>query len=190
MSLLPITYVLALEPIHPLIQLIYFWVGELFIRGWSSKELKLTTRLHPESMLRVLEICFQSSIRFGFEGRGTTLLSLPRSHIIDDRPISERAEFKNEKFHEKTLSLPPQILLKLTGDGIQTQRLTVWYGTVLRKETPWCESPSQLYRPSDRRVSAKWLPTFADRGCHVVSVTDPYGRILGFLDRSRYFSVK
>jgi hypothetical protein len=34
------------------------------------------------------------------------------------------------------------------------------------------------------------LPTFADRGCHVVSVTDPYGRILGFLDRSCYFSIK
>jgi hypothetical protein len=31
---------------------------------------------------------------------------------------------------------------------------------------------------------------FADRGCQVVSVTDPYGRILGFLDRSRYFSIK
>jgi hypothetical protein len=29
--------------------------------------------------------------------------------------------------------------------------------------------------------------TFADRGCHVVSVTDPYDRILGFLDRSRYY---
>jgi hypothetical protein len=27
-------------------------------------------------------------------------------------------------------------------------------------------------------------------GCHVVSVTDLYGRILGFLDRSRYFSIK
>jgi hypothetical protein len=26
--------------------------------------------------------------------------------------------------------------------------------------------------------------------CHVVTVTDPYGRILGFLDRSRYFSIK
>jgi hypothetical protein len=24
----------------------------------------------------------------------------------------------------------------------------------------------------------------------VVSVTDPYGRILGFLDRNRYFSIK
>jgi CBS-domain-containing membrane protein len=34
------------------------------------------------------------------------------------------------------------------------------------------------------------LPTFADKGCHVVSVTDSYGRILGFLDRSRYFSIK
>jgi hypothetical protein len=46
---------------------------------------------------------------------------------------------------------------------------------------------SELYRPSNRRLSAKWLPTFADRGCHVVSVTDPYGRILAFLDRNRYF---
>jgi hypothetical protein len=26
--------------------------------------------------------------------------------------------------------------------------------------------------------------------CQVVSVTDPYGRILGFLDRSRYFSIE
>jgi hypothetical protein len=31
---------------------------------------------------------------------------------------------------------------------------------------------------------------FADRGCHVVSVTDPYDHIIGFLDRSRYFSIK
>jgi hypothetical protein len=31
---------------------------------------------------------------------------------------------------------------------------------------------------------------FADRRCHMVSVTDPYGRILGFLDGSRYFSIK
>jgi hypothetical protein len=38
-----------------------------------------------------------------------------------------------------------------------------------------------------RRLSVKLVPTFADRGCHVVSVTDPYGRNLGFLDRSRYY---
>jgi hypothetical protein len=28
------------------------------------------------------------------------------------------------------------------------------------------------------------VPTSVDRGCHVVSVTDPYGRIIGFLDRT------
>jgi hypothetical protein len=59
-----------------------------------------------------------------------------------------------------------------------------------QKQTPWSESASELYRPSDRRISAKWLPTFADKGCQVVSVRDPYGRILGFLGRSRYFSIK
>jgi hypothetical protein len=47
-----------------------------------------------------------------------------------------------------------------------------------KKKPPWSESASELYRPSDRRLSAKRLPTFADRGCHVVSVTDPSGRIL------------
>jgi CBS-domain-containing membrane protein len=40
---------------------------------------------------------------------------------------------------------------------------------------------------NDRRLSAKLVPTFADRGCHVVSVTDPYGRILGFLDRDMLY---
>jgi hypothetical protein len=34
------------------------------------------------------------------------------------------------------------------------------------------------------------VPTFAVTGYHVASVTYPYGRILGFLDRSRYFSFK
>jgi hypothetical protein len=58
------------------------------------------------------------------------------------------------------------------------------------KKIPWSESASELYRPSDRRLSAKLVPTFADRRCRVVSVTDPYDRILGFLDRSRYFSIK
>jgi hypothetical protein len=55
------------------------------------------------------------------------------------------------------------------------------------KNTPWSESVSELYQPSDRHLSAKLLPTFADRGCRVCSATDPYGRILGFLDLSRRF---
>jgi hypothetical protein len=59
-----------------------------------------------------------------------------------------------------------------------------------KTKTPRSESASELHRLSDRRLSEKRLPTSADRGCHVVSVTDPYGRILGFLNRSRYFSIK
>jgi hypothetical protein len=55
------------------------------------------------------------------------------------------------------------------------------------KQTPWSESASELYWRSNRRLSTKLVPTFADRGCHVVSMTDPYGRILGFLDRSLHF---
>jgi CBS-domain-containing membrane protein len=43
------------------------------------------------------------------------------------------------------------------------------------------------FRQSDRRLSPKLMPTFANGRFHVISVTDPYGRILGFLDRSDYF---
>jgi hypothetical protein len=48
-------------------------------------------------------------------------------------------------------------------------------------------SPRENY--TDRAtplLSAKLVPNFADRGFHMVSTTDPYDRILAFLDRSRY----
>jgi hypothetical protein len=51
------------------------------------------------------------------------------------------------------------------------------------KNTPWPESASELYQPSDRRLSTKPVPTLEERGRRVVSVTDPYGRILGYLDQ-------
>jgi hypothetical protein len=43
-----------------------------------------------------------------------------------------------------------------------------------RYTTPWSESASELYRPSDRRLLAKWLPTFC--GLRV-----PRGQRDGFL---------
>jgi hypothetical protein len=67
-------------------------------------------------------------------------------------------------------------------------KLQKWYVLRLsKKKTQWPESASELYRPSDRRFSAKLMPTFAVRECHVVSSTDPCCRIIGFLYRSRYF---
>jgi hypothetical protein len=41
--------------------------------------------------------------------------------------------------------------------------------------------------PSDRRLSLKWVQTLTNRGSHVVSAADPYGRILDFLHRCHYF---
>jgi hypothetical protein len=40
---------------------------------------------------------------------------------------------------------------------------------------------------SDRLLSVKLMPTFLGRECHVVSMMDPYGRIIGFLDWNCYF---
>jgi hypothetical protein len=47
------------------------------------------------------------------------------------------------------------------------------------KKTLWLESVSELYPSSNCRLSTKLVPTFADGGCHVVSVTSlrPYYRL-------------
>jgi hypothetical protein len=42
--------------------------------------------------------------------------------------------------------------------------------TNIKYQILWC-IVIILYRPSGRRVLAKLVPTFADRGCHVVTVT-------------------
>jgi hypothetical protein len=47
-----------------------------------------------------------------------------------------------------------------------------------------CDRTIPTERPP---LSAELVPPLADRGCHVVSVMDPYGRILGFLNQSPYF---
>jgi hypothetical protein len=64
---------------------------------------------------------------------------------------------------------------------IQSLATILYTNKQTNKLTPLFESASVLCRPSDRRLSAKLVPTFADRGCHEVSMTDPYGRVLGFL---------
>jgi hypothetical protein len=62
------------------------------------------------------------------------------------------------------------------------QELLHWHK--LNTVTWVCERTISTERqPLIGEVSAK----FGDRGCYVFSVTDPYGLILSFLDRSRYF---
>jgi hypothetical protein len=79
----------------------------------------------------------------------------------------------------------PEYLLDSSTTCILSTYLIQWL--IQTEQTAWPESASELYRPKDRRLSAKLVPTFADRRCHVVSATDPYGRILGFLEWCCYF---
>jgi hypothetical protein len=49
---------------------------------------------------------------------------------------------------------------------------------LVTQKTPWPKSASELYQSRDRLLPAKLVPMLADTGCHVVSVMDPYSRIL------------
>jgi hypothetical protein len=90
---------------------------------------------------------------------------------------------------EKFSLIKPQVIFDVGRLGRTPTILNVSQSlpVCIQKQAPWHESASELHRPSDRRLSVKLVPTLADRGCYAVSVTDPYGRIRGFLDRSRYF---
>jgi hypothetical protein len=53
------------------------------------------------------------------------------------------------------------------------------HSAIYKKKTPWPESAS------DRRLSAKLVPLFAERERCVVSAMDPHDCILGFLDQTQ-----
>jgi hypothetical protein len=92
----------------------------------------------------------------------------------------------------RILHLKPSLILECRGYSFCDEMLCFHRNvcTLSKNQTPWPESASELYRPSDRFLSEKLVPTFADRGCHVVRLTDLYGRFLGFIDRSRYLFVQ
>jgi hypothetical protein len=61
------------------------------------------------------------------------------------------------------------------------------YFSLVRSKENIFHMHSMTYLSSDRRLSAKLMPTFADRGCHVVSAANLHGLNFDFLDRSRYY---
>jgi hypothetical protein len=77
---------------------------------------------------------------------------------------------------EVSVYIPKTALHYIPEDGIISITKTL--------KTPWPQSASELYRPSNRRLLAKLVSIFADRGCYMVGTIDPHGRILGFLDRN------
>jgi hypothetical protein len=126
------------------------------------------------SLLNILMVLYGSWCRIACKNRWRTRPYLPAASSVG-------AQTRLKTFEAREIYHP----LKILSIGQNNSPISTTFSL-----TPWSESASELYRSSDRRLSAKWLPTFEDRKCQVVSVTDPYGRILSFLDRSRYFSIK
>jgi hypothetical protein len=89
--------------------------------------------------------------------------------------------FGNNSFPEAENTIMEQMISVLPVQGLhntqQVKRQKTSMASVYKRIIP-TERP-----PHVSEVSANF---FADRGCHVDSVTNPYGRILGFLYRSRY----
>jgi hypothetical protein len=76
---------------------------------------------------------------------------------------------------------------------LQSLTLHTWQCFTFRNITyyiPWPKSARELHLLSDRCLSAKLLPCFAVGGCHVDTMTEPYGSNFRFIDRSRYFFFK
>jgi hypothetical protein len=57
-----------------------------------------------------------------------------------------------------------ECILRKNKVRVEEQEVLFCKSTFKLKQTPWPESASELNRPSDRRLPAKIVPTFADRG--------------------------
>jgi hypothetical protein len=58
---------------------------------------------------------------------------------------------------------------------------------ILKKKAKKLHCLSLRANYTDRATAVSWRSSKFCGGCHMVSVTDPYGRILGFLEGSCYF---
>jgi hypothetical protein len=116
---------------------------------------------NPDNGLTALSFCLLASIGLAshIRPRPLSFISVPTHHLLTSLPLD-------------TYTLFIALVNKVK---------------IYNKQNPWPEPACELYWPSDRRMLAKLMPTLEDRGCQAVSVTGPYGRNLGFLDRSRYF---
>jgi hypothetical protein len=146
-----------------------FWPNNSF--SWSLQTADLLPHLTPiflqyfssiRNMLRLISEADQL--------RGTSRLAIP-SNFIQTWFLTEDEAFCTQLMAVVSLgnvTLCTKTKLKLHG---------------LSPRANYTNRATAACRRSDCQF-------FADTGCHVVSVTDPYGRILDFLDRSRYFSIK
>nr|CAD7571127.1 unnamed protein product [Timema californicum] len=64
------------------------------------------------------------------------------------------------------------------------------YTMATSRKKSWREPARELYRLSGSLILMKIVPTFLDKGCHVVGTLNPTAINLSFLDLSRYFFIQ
>jgi hypothetical protein len=101
-------------------------------------------------------------------------------HAVSNNTVWNRTQWNSSKHKYCPMRYRPH--QKWLSEAIQCSPAS----RKLVTKNPLSEYARKLYRPSNRRLSAKSVSNSANRGCHVVRVTDPYARIFGFLDQSRY----
>jgi hypothetical protein len=104
-------------------------------------------------------------------------------------PVMWRYEFKElvtgDAYAGELLGIDMRFFLRSFSQPCSGETL----GTINNESHP-CYTNSvaiELYRPSDRRLSANLVPTFEDIQCRVINATELHGYILGFLDCSCYY---
>jgi hypothetical protein len=119
--------------------------------------------------------CYRLSRRTDFlfaQGRRLT-----RSNpAVKDHPASNPTAFPElKRLERETDKLPVNLVcvcvcvcvcveLCSTSTSLLISLVALLNVVYKQKLTPWLWSASELYRPSDRRLLAKLVPTFADRG--------------------------
>jgi hypothetical protein len=116
--------------------------------------------------------------KFPFGRRYTVVFSVPSP--INGCPFLYHVTVKTHTHTVKSLNRCRHLKQRLCS-GPPSPRIVEELLEYIKK-TPWPESACEIY-PSDHHISVKLVATFADGECHMVSVTDPYGRILRFLVR-------
>jgi hypothetical protein len=88
--------------------------------------------------------------------------STPQRTAPDEHKAMKESSLQTTATNSKSWSFPIRCHLMKT---VETRHKSFWVSLNWNFLffTPWPQSASELYRPSDRSLSAKLVPTYADR---------------------------
>jgi hypothetical protein len=146
----------------------YFCLYHVYAWRWSNADIAdLLCSKHIPCCLRFSDISYCGRWHSKYK-------------VSEERPLSVFSKGEgNMCFRNRNICWPDYTEWRAEDNNLNKQRCenSNCDTTNKKKHTPWLESAGAKYtdRPSDRRLSAKLVPTLADRGCRVVNATNPQG---------------